>query len=216
MGQRPAEGVGKPLHDAISFADVDQSSDAPTGLETTAILLEKVRAGDVAARERLLAICLPILKRWAHGRLPSYARDLAETDDLVQITLLRALDHLSEFEPRREGAFMAYLRQILLNQVRDEIRKARRLPEPGPVDAEIQESSPSPLERVMGRDLIDTYEAALAKLPTNQREATVLRLEMGYTHQEVADALELPSANAARMLVARALVTLSEVMDEQS
>ena len=216
MGQRPAEGVGKPLHDAISFADVDQSSDAPTGLETTAILLEKVRAGDVAARERLLARCLPILKRWAHGRLPSYARDLAETDDLVQITLLRALDHLSEFEPRREGAFMAYLRQILLNQVRDEIRKARRLPEPGPVDAEIQESSPSPLERVMGRDLIDTYEAALAKLPTNQREATVLRLEMGYTHQEVADALELPSANAARMLVARALVTLSEVMDEQS
>lgn len=195
---------------------MDESKDAPTGLETTAILLEKVRSGDGTARERLLARCLPILKRWAHGRLPSYARDLAETDDLVQITLLRALDHLSEFEPRREGAFMAYLRQILLNQIRDEIRKARRLPEAGPADAEIPQDGPSPLERAMGRDLLDTYEAALARLPVTQREATVLRLEMGYTHQEVADALELPSANAARMLVARALVTLSEVMDEQA
>ena len=194
---------------------MDQSSNAPTGLETTAILLAKVRAGDGSARERLLARCLPILKRWAHGRLPPYARNLAETDDLVQVTLLRALDHVSEFEPRREGAFMAYLRQILLNQIRDEIRKARRLPVPGPVDADIQESGPSPLERVMGRDILDTYEAALAKLPATQREAAVLRLEMGYTHQEVADALELPSANAARMMVARALVTLAEVMDEQ-
>ena len=194
---------------------MDQSSNAPTGLETTAILLAKVRAGDGSARERLLARCLPILKRWAHGRLPPYARNLAETDDLVQVTLLRALDHVSEFEPRREGAFMAYLRQILLNQIRDEIRKARRLPVPGPVDADIQESAPSPLERVMGRDILDTYEAALAKLPATQREAVVLRLEMGYTHQEVADALELPSANAARMMVARALVTLAEVMDEQ-
>ena len=195
---------------------MDQIPDAPTGLETTAVLLERVRSGDAAARDRLISRCLPILTRWAHGRLPGYARDLAETDDLVQITLLRALDHMNEFEPRREGAFMAYLRQILLNQIRDEIRKARRLPEPGPVDAEIQECGPSPLERVMGRDLLDTYEAALAKLPTTQREAAVLRLEMGYTHQEVADALELPSANAARMMVARALVTLSEVMDEQS
>lgn len=186
------------------------------GLETTAILLEKVRAGDGEARDRLLARCLPILKRWAHGRLPSYARNLEETDDLVQITLLRALDHLSEFEPRREGAFMAYLRQILLNQIRDEIRKARRHPEPGPVDAEIPESGPSALDRVIGSHVLDTYESALKTLPEMQREATILRIEMGYTHQEVADALELPSANAARMIVARALVTLSEVMDERS
>ena len=168
---------------------MDQTSNAPTGLETTAILLEKVRGGDDSARERLVARCLPILKRWAHGRLPTFARDLAETDDLVQVTLLRALDHVSEFEPRREGAFMAYLRQILLNQIRDEIRKVRRLPESGSVDEDIQENAPSPLERAMGSEILATYEAALAKLPVTQREAAVLRLEMGYTHQEVADAL---------------------------
>ena len=40
-----------------------------------------------------------------------------------------------------------------------------------------------------------------------------LRIELGFTHQEVADAIGAPSANAARMLVSRALVRLAELMD---
>jgi len=65
--------------------------DEPTralDLESTAILLTRVRAGDRGAR-----------------RLPRYARDLVEADDLVQISLLRALDQVKSFEPRLEGAF---------------------------------------------------------------------------------------------------------------
>ena len=72
------------------------------------------RAGDQRARERLVSRFLPILRNWATGRLPGGARDLAETDDLVQITLVRALDHIDRFEHRGEGAFLAYLRRILL------------------------------------------------------------------------------------------------------
>jgi hypothetical protein len=41
----------------------------------------------------------------------------------------------------------------------------------------------------------------------------ILRIEMGYTHQQVAEALGKPSADAARMLVARAMVWLTEAMD---
>src|SRR6185295_9700858 len=99
--------------------------DAAPPLDSTAALLERLRAGDDAARERLFQRVLPVLTRWAHRRLPAHARDLAETDDLVQVALSRALGRIAEFDARGEGAFLAYLRQILMNLVRDEVRRTR-------------------------------------------------------------------------------------------
>src|SRR5512140_2869820 len=98
---------------------------------STARLLRLVREGDARARETLCARYLKSLRPFAHGRVPRYARDLLDTDDLVQVTVVRALSHIERFEPRREGAFLAYLRQILLNQVRDEARRVARKPERG-------------------------------------------------------------------------------------
>ncbi len=184
-------------------------------LESTAHLLAQVRAGDGAARDRLVRRYLAPLRRWAHGRLPARARDLLDTDDLVQVTLLKALDHVKGFEPRREGAFLAYLRRMVLNQVLDEIRRARRQPGRQEMPEEIAEVGPSPLEKVLGREALDKYETALAALPEDQREAIVMRIELGFTHQQVAEALGSPSGNAARMLVARGLVRLAEVMHER-
>src|SRR4249920_1526604 len=97
-------------------------------LESTLSLLERIRCGDAAARERLVARCLPVLRAWAHGRLPPHARGLADTDDVVQITLIRALNHLESFEYRHDGALLAYLRQGVLNAIRQEIRRGRRRP----------------------------------------------------------------------------------------
>jgi Sigma-70 region 2 len=68
--------------------------------ETTAILIAKVRAGDTTAKERLFTRCLPVLRRWAHHRLPHRLRGVGDTDDLVQETLLRALRNLNAFEVR--------------------------------------------------------------------------------------------------------------------
>ena len=184
--------------------------------ESTASLLAQARTGDSEARNRLASRYLPILQRWARGRLPSRARDIADTDDLVQVTLLKALDKVEEFEPRREGAFLAYLRQILQNQIRDHIRRINRRPVAEELNENIHVKEPSALEEAIGREILENYEAALATLPENQREAVVLRLEMGLTHQEVADAIGSPSWNAARMLVARALIRLAEVMNEQA
>lgn len=182
-------------------------------LESTATLLKRIQDGDSTARDPLIRKYLPVLLRWAHGRLPARARDLGDTDDLVQVTLLRALDRVKEFEPRREGAFLAYLRRILQNQIRDQIRRVGRRPEIGELKTDIRGEERSPLESAIGRERIEAYEAALAKLPDQQREAIVLRIEMGYTHQEVAEAVGCPTANAARMLVARALVRLAESLD---
>jgi RNA polymerase sigma-70 factor (ECF subfamily) len=181
-------------------------------VDTTVDLLARLRGGDTAARDQLVARYLPVLRRWAHGRLPQYARGLVDTDDLVQVTLLRAVDHLGEFEPRHEGAFLAYLRRILINSVRDEIRRAMRGPGRETISEELPDELPSAVEQAIGREAMEAYEAALAALPEAQQEAVILRVEFGYSYPEIAAALGRPSANAVRMMVARALVQLAEVM----
>jgi RNA polymerase sigma-70 factor (ECF subfamily) len=194
--------------------DPDAPPPVANDLESTAFLLEQVRGGDGRARERLVARFLPLLRRWAHGRLPGHARSLADTDDLVQVSLLRALDHVDGFEARREGAFLAYLRRILLNAVRDEIRKSARRPTSDVDSVEIAAPGASLLEQQIGRDTLEDYEAALTRLTEAQREAVIMRLEFGYSYPQIADAMGRTTPNAARMLVARALVQLAEEMDE--
>jgi RNA polymerase sigma factor (sigma-70 family) len=181
--------------------------------EDTAALLELIRAGDPAATERLVNRCLPALRRWAHGRLPGRARGMVDTDDLVQVSVLRALDQVGRFEPRREGAFLAYLRRILLNSVRDEIRRARRRPGAEELSEDLVDAAPGVIEEVIGREIVESYEAALAVLSEAQQEAVILRVEFGYSYPEIAEATGSPSANAARMTVARALARLAEAMD---
>ena len=183
-------------------------------LETTVSLLTLVRQGDASARDRLFRRYLPILTRWARGRLPLYARDLAETDDLVQVTLIRAMNRLNDFEVRREGAFLAYLRRALVNAIRDEIRRSRRMPGREAMDPEIEDRGQSVVELTIGREALEQYESALTDLHEEQREAVILRLEFGLTHQQIAEALGKPTANAARMVVARGLARIVEVMGE--
>lgn len=183
-------------------------------LESTRTLLFRARGGDDTARERLFARFLPALRRWAHGRLPDRARSLSETDDLVQIALMRALARIDAFDPRRQGAFLAYLHQILLNCIREEIRNSSRRPAGDPLPEDLPEDRPSVLERTIGLGAVGAYEGALGCLPEDQQQAVILRLEFGFSHQEIADVLGRPSADAVRMQISRGLVRLAEMMDD--
>ena len=77
-------------------------------------------------------------------------------------------------------------------------------------------SGESPLERAIGRGAVEAYEEALEELNEDQKAAVILRIELGCKHREVAELLGSPSANAARMLVSRAILRLSEVLNERS
>jgi len=183
------------------------------GFESTAKLLVRARGGDRGAQGDLASRYATMLRQWAHGRLPNSARDLVDTSDLVQITLQRAFARLDSFEPRREGAFLAYIRQILLNQIRDEVRRAKRRPAHEPLPEDLGDGvTPSPLEEIIGRESVRQYEEALAELSERQREAIILRVELGLRYREVAEAVGAPSVNAARLIVARALVRLASVV----
>ncbi len=183
-------------------------------LESTAFLLSRVRHGDDAARERLIARYLPVLRSWATGRLPAGARGLADTDDLVQVTLIRSLKHLDTFNPEGEGAFLRYLRQILLNTMRNEIRRSSRRGPHDEIGEQVIAHAPSPLESTISRDTMERYERALEQLADEQQEAIILRVEMGYSFQQIAEALGKNSANTARMVVSRALARLAVAMDQ--
>jgi RNA polymerase sigma-70 factor, ECF subfamily len=180
--------------------------------ESSLELLAKVRAGDDDALNRLLARQLPRLRRWAKGRLPSWARDREATDDLVQETVVQTLRKLEGFAPRHEGALQAYLRQALMNRIRDAIRRASRRPAAVPLDEGLKDSDASPLEFAIGRESMERYDAALARLRDQDREAIIGRLEMGHSYDELAEALGKPSRDAARMAVHRAMLNLAEGM----
>ena len=90
--------------------------------------------------------------RWARDSLPVWARSLAETQDLVQTALMRALPRLKEFEVRHARG-LAGLPQA-----------GRREPHPGTksakpraggttdVHGEHVNPAPSPLEQAIGRE----------------------------------------------------------------
>src|SRR5262245_3498673 len=180
--------------------------------DSTAVLLARARGGDNGAREKLVARYLPALQRIAHGRLPASARRLGDTGDLVQMTLVKALDRLDQFEHRREGAFLAYLRQILINQIRDEVRQGSKMMQPLELSDALVSSDPTPLQQAIGRQALEAYDVALSRLTSQHRQAVILRIEFGFNYAQVAEALGSPSPNAARLVVSRALVRLASLM----
>ena len=184
----------------------------PPGLESTFDLVELTKAGDREALNRLFTRYLPALRRWASGRLPRWTRDLMDTDDLVQETVIRAVKRMDRFESRHEGALQAYLRQAIVNRIRDEVRRTQRSPMATALDENASDQGASPLEAAIGTEALERYEAALARLRPEEREAIVTRVEMDGSYQEVAQALGKPSADAARMAVSRALLRLAEEM----
>lgn len=132
----------------------------------------------------------------------------------MQDTLLRALQHLETFENRGEGAFLAYLRQGVMNAIRDDLRRTGTRPRHTELDTSVGDPAPAVLDQVIGSERLRRYEHALERLDPEQRQAIVLRIEFGFSHQQVAEALGKPTANAARMTVARALVELAKAMHE--
>jgi RNA polymerase sigma-70 factor (ECF subfamily) len=181
-------------------------------LDSTFELIERVRQGDQDALERLVARHVGPLRRWISGRLPRAARDLADTDDLVQDTLLRTFKKIEGFEAQGTGALYAYLRQAVLNRLRDELRRKKRAPVRLELDEMDFEAEGSPLQEAIGREAFDRYKAALTRLKPEERDAVIGRVEMEYSYADLAELLGKPTPDAARKAAQRALLRLAEEM----
>jgi RNA polymerase sigma-70 factor (ECF subfamily) len=196
--------------------DPDPGLETPQSLDSTVELLNRAKLGDRAALEVLIERSLPPLRRWARGRLPVAARGALDTQDLVQDTVLKSLGRLDTFESRHEGALQAYLRQAVLNRIRDEVRRVVRHPAPAELDEAQPADEASPLDVAIGRQGVERYEAALQRLRPADREAIIGRLELQHDYRALAVILGKPNANAARVAVTRALARLIEQMGHEA
>ena len=98
-----------------------------------------------------------------------------------------------------------------MNRLRDHLRRQARAPGRVNLDDEVQ-SGRSPMEQAVGLETMTAYDEALVRLKPEDREAVVGRIELGLSYDELALALDKPTADAARKAAQRALVRLADEM----
>ena len=160
---------------------------------------------DPSMRDAVLA-AVPSLRAFAI----SLSGNVDRADDLVQETLLRALVNIESFEPGTN--LPAWLFTILRNLFRSEYRKRRREVEDGDGSyAESLKSQPEQEARVEFRE----FRAALAKLPSDQREALILVGASGFSYEEAAGICGC-AVGTIKSRVNRARTRLAELMSIES
>jgi RNA polymerase sigma-70 factor, ECF subfamily len=112
---------------------------------TSRSLLERLKADDAAAWDRLVALYTPLLYRWCRRR---GLRD-QEIADVLQDVFQAVATHIAGFRKERAGdTFRGWLRTIARNKVNDHLRRRGREPEgAGGTDAQarlagVPESAP--------------------------------------------------------------------------
>jgi RNA polymerase sigma-70 factor (ECF subfamily) len=180
--------------------------------ESTLHVLERARRGDEVAAKILIERALPPIRRWARGRLPRYARGDGDTEDVVQDVFLRTLRRIERFQHRTVGGLQAYLRQAVVNRVRDLIRGSKRRRTETGVSPDVRDWTPSPLEAAIMRQELDRFLEALHRLRPADRQVIVWRIELGYTAEEIATKLGKSKA-AAGMTVSRAMTRLAKELN---
>ena len=132
-----------------------------------------------------------------------HTADENQAADLLQETFLRAwrrIGELAEMEPGRERYWLfGVARNLLIDSYR---RRAARPSEP-------LDDAPEPAAPAGDRDAALDLEAAIARLPAEQREALALSALGGLTSAEIGEALGRP-AGTVRYLLSLARKTLSE------
>lgn len=174
----------------------------------------RARAGDRSAVNALFARHWSPLLRWAHGRLPQWARGRMDTADLVQESMLQTFRRLDAFEVRRRSALRAYLQQAIQNRIRDELRHVSRAPA-SELNDDYADAAPSPLDAVLKDETDRRYKDALARLRPEDRELIVGRFELEYSFEQLALATRRRSPAAARVALSRAISRLVDEMGRE-
>jgi RNA polymerase sigma factor (sigma-70 family) len=186
----------------------------PADAESSVELIRRIQAGDADTLDRLFARYLRPLSRWAHRRLPDYARSAADTQDVVQDGIVRVLGRLGDFQPQHPGGLHAYLRAAVYSVIIDHIRRAGRRPSPVDLDERLASALPSPHEEAVANEDRKIFEMALQMLSDGDRDLIIGRVEWGLDYATLSEAVGRKSADAARVATARAARKLAGHMQE--
>jgi len=133
-------------------------------------------------QEQLIAL-LPRLRRFAR----TLARNPHDADDLVQLAVERALTRLDQWQPgtRLDSWMFGIMKNAWIDEVRSRQRRDRVLAPAELGESVADASSESHIDRL-------SLEAALERLPEEQRLAVALVLVEGLAYKEAAAVLEVP------------------------
>ena len=193
------------------------SAPTPPDRERTRILVEAAQAGDRRAFDLLIQRNEIRLSRLVKARLGKELRSHEESADVIQSTLGEAMRALPAFEYRGEGSFLRWLGTLVENKVRHHLRdlhRQKRNPDAARPLAcgELAARDPSPSALAATRELEERYHESLDRLAPEDKELLLLHLEIGCSHDEIAQALGIVSGEAVRKRTARALARLQRVM----
>ena len=148
-------------------------------------LLARARAGDRAAFEQLY--------RWFERPVFTLALRMcgsrSEADEILQETMLKLWSGIGGFRGDGGSPFWGWLRQVAVNEALMRLRRERRLVlELDGVDADdIAEDQAPPPPAAADAALL---QRALAELPAATRSVLWLYHGEGYTHEEIAAAMQ--------------------------
>jgi RNA polymerase sigma-70 factor (ECF subfamily) len=189
-------------------------------------LLAAARAGSREALGEALQAYRAYLLLIAQQELDPELRAKGSASDLVQETFLDAQRLLGTFEGTADGPWAAWLRELLLNNLADFVRRyrttakrrvsrevAQRADESGAERVgEAVADTPSPSVTAMAAEQTAALEGALDRLPDDYREVLLLRYQGDLSFEEIGRRLKR-SANAARKLWLRALRKLEQELE---
>jgi len=183
-------------------------------------LLNQAKDGDATAQGQLLGRFESWLQVLARIQLDSHLRAKFDPADVVQQTMLDAVQGLPQFRGTTEAELTAWLRQILSRALAHEIRRyhgaqKRDLSLEVSLDAQLAQSSqrlgamlagtgPSPSQQAARRELDVLFAEALGRLPDDYREVLILRHLEDLSHDQIAERMNR-TPGAVRMLWIRAL-----------
>lgn len=182
-------------------------------------LIRQASSGDREAADVLARRYEGPLREWIHRRLGPELRAQADTEDLLQSTIVAALDDLPGLSFRGEDAFVAWLaavaeRRILMKARHHRARKRDvRRQRPMEAAAGVPGDFTSPTQGAVRRELAEGIERALKELPPRERRVVELHSFQGRGFDEVAQELGLSGKSAAYRIFERALKNLGRLLD---
>jgi RNA polymerase sigma-70 factor, ECF subfamily len=196
-------------------------SGEPVDLQGDESLIERSRAGDAGALERLFDRHRPALEARIRRHLPPAVRRRVSVADVVQETRILAFQRTDGFEPRRDGAYRAWLLRIAELKAREALRahagtSKRAVGREEAKDLHRESSAaaaagPSPSEAAMGAERRDDVLRALGTLSPDHREVIRLARFEGHPIAEVAARMGR-STDAVKRLYGRALARLAHAL----
>lgn len=186
--------------------------------------IAEARQGNRIALDQVFTVCLPYLRVAAHQDLDAALRARLDALDVVQETLIEAYRDFPHFHGRSKKDLLAWLRQILHNNLANERRRhiataMRSIRCEVPLSATAlsqltvaaHKDGESPSEQALARERRATLERALLRLPEHYRQVLLLRTWEELTFAQIGARL-CCSAEAARKLWGRAVEELSLVV----